>query len=159
MAKFEDLPLWRQCYKIAFPGIYDENDTYEQAEFKKAYKIRNLNGGVVSNDIIPDTTAKYNIGDVNHAFGSMFVQRLYQAVGSGTYSYDNIINNDNKTNIINNFEFSYIISSSRYVMRASANAFDNLGMFRISNYADYLSLIALKLDNLNRRVKALEEKK
>lgn len=156
MEDFKDLPLWRQCYKIAFPGIYDKNDTYEQAEFKKAYKINNLVSGVVSNDIIPDKTAKYNIGNVNNAFGSIFIQRSYQAVGSGTYSYDNIINNDNKTNIINNFEFSYNISSSRYAMRIAGNTFDNLGIFRISNYADYLSLIALKLDNLNRRVKALE---
>lgn len=159
MENFKDLPLWRQCYKIAFPGIYDENDTYEQAEFKKAYKMRDLVGGVVSNDIIPDKSASYTIGNSNFPFDSVYANHLFQYAGAGSYSYNNIINNDTKINIINNLEFSYSISSSRYFARTKLQTFDSLGISRSSNYGDYITLIALKVDNLNRRVKALEEKK
>ena len=159
MENFKDLPLWRQCYKIAFPEQYNDDDTYEQAEFKKAYKMRDLVGGVLSNDIIPDKNASYKIGDSNFSFDDVYANHLFQYVGAGSYTYDNIINNNTKLNTINNLEFSYTIKSSRYFSRTTTQTYDNLGLFRKSNYGDYITLITLKLDNLNRRVKALEANK
>lgn len=128
MENFKDLPLWRQCYKIAFPEQYDENDTYEQAEFKKSYKISNLVNAVVSNNIIPDKSASYNIGDSNFPFDDVYANHLFQYAGVGSYSYNNVINNDNKINTINNLEFTYSISSSRYFAITKSQTFDNLGI-------------------------------
>ena len=162
MENFKDLPLWRQCYKIAFPEQYNDDDTYEQAEFKKAYKMRDLVDGVVSNNIIPDKQVSYSIGNSGFPFDCVYANHLFQYVGAGTYSYDNIINNDNKIKTINELEFSYSsysISPSRYFARTKSQTFDTIGIFRASNYGDYITLIALKLDNLNRRVKALEANK
>lgn len=159
MENFKDLPLWRQCYKIAFPAIYDENDTYEQVELKKAYKMRDLVGGVVSNNIIPDKAQSYNIGSSIFSFDSIYALHLFQPIGSGSYSYDNIVNNDTKLKTINDLEFSYTIKASRYFARTNSQAFENLALFRSGGHGDYMTLIALKLDNLNRRVKALEGNK
>lgn len=154
--EFKDLPMWKQVYKIGFPEQYDENDTYEQAEFKKAYVMRDLVDNVVSNDIIPTITTKYNIGDGQRGFLSISTMHLCQTIGPGPHSYDTIINDDNKTNTINNFEFNYSASGSKYYARVPGSTFDRLSVYRIANYADYLTLMALKIDNLNRRLKVLE---
>lgn len=153
MEDFKDLPLWRQCYKIGFPGIYDENDTYDEAEFKKAYK---LSSGIIDNDMIPNTSAKISIGNNKSALLDVFSTRILTPIGTSNYSYDNIINDDTKLNLITNFEFGYAISSSKYFARAPLKMIDSLGTYRSLTYGDYFTLIALKLDNLNRRVKALE---
>lgn len=153
MENFKDLPLWRQCYKIAFQSIYDENDTYEQAELKKAYKLRS---GIIDNDMIPNTSAKISIGNNKSALLDVFSTRILTPIGTSNYSYDNIINNDTKLNLLTNFEFGYVISSSKYLVRVPLNTIDLLGTYRSLTYGDYFTLIALKLDNLNRRVKALE---
>lgn len=158
MENFKDLPLWRQVYKIGFPKQYDENDTYEQAELKKAYKIRNLVNGVVSNDIIPDKKS-YNIGSVTFSFSNIYAAHLFQTLGAASYSYDNVINDDTKLKTINDLEFSYTITASRYSAKTTIQAFDKLALVRSGNFGEYITLIALKLDNLNRRVKTLEENK
>lgn len=156
MENFKDLPLWRQCYKIAFPKQYDENDTYEQAELKKAYKMRDLVEGVVSSDLIPSRDGVLQLGSSRNGFNLAYIRRMLNYVGSATYTYDNIINNDEKSNIIKNLEFTYYILSSKYVSRSAPKIFDDLGIYRGGNYADYIALLSLKIDNLNRRVKSLE---
>ena len=154
--EFKDLPMWRQCYKIAFPGIYDENDTYDRAEFKKAYKMRDLISGLVTTNLVPESEGVLQLGSPTNAFNFAYIRRVLNYVGSASYTYDNIINSDEKSNIIKNLEFTYSISSAKYLSRSSSKVFDDLGIYRGGNYADYIALLSLKIDNLNRRVKALE---
>lgn len=154
--EFKDLPMWKQVYKIAFPDQYDENDTYEQAEFKKAYKMRDLNSGIVTTNLVPESEGISQLGLSTKGFNFAYIRRMFNMVGNASYTYDNIINSDEKINIIKNLEFTYYISSSRYISRSAAKIFDDLGIYRVGSYADYIALLSLKIDNLNRRVKALE---
>lgn len=155
MENFKDLPLWRQCYKIAFPSIYDENDTYEQAEFKKAYNMRNLSSGV-SHSIIPEATNTYSLGNSTKSFWSLYTNYILRTLGSASYNYDNIINTSEKESIIKNMEFTYNIFSAKYSVKSQTSLLDSLAIYRSGNYGDYLTLLTLKIDNLNRRIKALE---
>lgn len=155
MENFKDLPLWRQCYKIAFPGIYDENDTYEQAELKKAYNMRNLVGGI-SHNIIPEVNNTYSLGNNTKSFWCLYTNYVLRSVGTAPYNYDNIINTSEKETIIKNMEFTYHIVSAKYSVKTQNSLIDSLGIYRSGNYGDYLTLLTLKIDNLNRRIKALE---
>ena len=155
MEDFKDLPLWRQCYKIGFPDQYDENDTYEQAEFKKAYKMRNLSSGVC-HSIIPEASNTYTLGNSTKAFWGLYTNYDLRTLGSASYNYDNIINTSEKESIIKNMEFSYNIFSAKYSVKSQTSLLDSLGIYRSGNYGDYLTLLTLKIGNLNRRIKALE---
>lgn len=159
MENFKDLPLWRQVYKIGFPEQYDENDTYEQAEYKKAYNMRDLNSGLVTTSLVPKSEGILQLGSPTKGFNLAYIRRMFNYVGNAAYTYDNIINSDEKSNIIKNLEFTYYILSSKYVSRSAAKIFDDLGIYRGGNYADYIALLSLKIDNLNRRIKMLEVNK
>ena len=156
MENFKDLPLWRQCYKIAFPSIYDENDNYEEAEIKKAYKMRDLSSGIVTTNLVPKSEGTLNLGISTNAFNSAYIRHVFNHISKASYTYDNIINSNEKSNIIKNLEFTYYILNSRYSSKSPSTIFDDLGIYRLGNYADYIALLSLKIDNLNRRIKALE---